>query len=84
MCQWAGDAVGAQGGARAIVVCEQRRVLTGAVVQGLVPVLLIDCWEHAYHRQYANVRPDYLKAVWNVVNWKDCSSRYEDALAGKK
>lgn len=46
---------------------------------GLVPLFGIDVWEHAYYLQYKNVRPDYVKAIWNVVNWKDISERLENA-----
>ncbi len=50
-------------------------------VQGLVPLLGVDVWEHAYYLQYKNVRPDYLKAVWNIINWKNVADRLAAAKA---
>jgi Fe-Mn family superoxide dismutase len=48
---------------------------------GLVPLLLIDVWEHAYYLQYKNVRADYVKALWQVVNWNDVAERLAKAQA---
>jgi Fe-Mn family superoxide dismutase len=46
---------------------------------GLVPLFTIDVWEHAYYLQYKNLRPDFVKAIWNVANWKDISARFAGA-----
>lgn len=48
-------------------------------VQGLVPLLGVDMWEHAYYLQYNNVKADYLKEIWKIINWKDVASRYSQA-----
>ncbi|MFC0234589.1 superoxide dismutase [Vagococcus entomophilus] len=47
--------------------------------EGKTPVLALDVWEHAYYKKYSNVRPDYIKAFWNIVNWDEVSKRFDAA-----
>ena len=48
---------------------------------GVVPIVVLDMWEHAFYLDYVNVKADYVKAWWNIVNWADASARLARARA---
>ncbi|MGD9763850.1 MAG: superoxide dismutase [Candidatus Binatia bacterium] len=61
------------------LVSEQVYDHQGNIGNGTVPLLAMDMWEHAYYLQYQNVKADWVKAFWRIVNWQDVAQRLATA-----
>ena len=48
----------------------------GNLAMGNIPLLMLDMWEHAFYLDYQNVKADYVKAFWNIINWEDVANRF--------
>jgi len=81
-------ALGVQGSGWAVLAWDsigQRLIIVqlfdqqGNLPAGIVPVLMLDVWEHAYYLDYRNVRADYVKAFWNIVSWSNVQQRFDSA-----
>jgi superoxide dismutase, Fe-Mn family len=59
-----------------LLVVEQVYDHQSNLVQGASPLLVLDMWEHAFYLQYENVKGDWVKAFWNLVNWPDVAARF--------
>jgi Fe-Mn family superoxide dismutase len=50
------------------------------LMDGLHPIIGVDVWEHSYYLKYQNRRPEYLKAIWNVIDWEFAEKNYQAAI----
>lgn len=60
------------------LVITQGKNAESPLKDGLMPLLTIDVWEHAYYLDYQNRRPDYLDAQWNLIDWRIVGQRYNN------
>lgn len=74
---WAWLGLNKKTGYLQVVQCQNQDPL--AATTNLVPLFGIDVWEHAYYLQYKNLRPSYVDAIFDIVNWRDVSERFSSA-----
>jgi Fe-Mn family superoxide dismutase len=56
----------------------------GNIAMGNIPLLMLDMWEHAFYLDYQNVKADYVKAFWNIINWEDVAKRFGSVSANSR
>jgi len=61
------------------LIIEQLYDHQGNLSVGSIPLLMLDMWEHAFDLDYQTVKPEYVKAFWNIVNWADVQARFLEA-----
>ena len=61
------------------LIIEQLYDHQGNLASGQVPLLMLDMWEHAFYLQYKNVKADYVEAFWNIADWADVATRFDNA-----
>ena len=61
------------------LIIEQLYDHQGNLSVGSIPLLMLDMWEHAFYLDYQNLKPEYVKAFWNIVNWADVQARFLEA-----
>lgn len=66
------------------LIIEQLYDQQSNVATGSIPLLMLDMWEHAFYLDYQNVKGDYVKAFWNIINWSDVSARFDAARTKTK
>ncbi|WPU18938.1 superoxide dismutase [Mn] [Morganella morganii] len=64
-----------------VSTANQDSPLMGEAISGTsgYPIIGLDVWEHAYYLKFQNLRPDYIKAFWSVVNWDEAAARFASA-----
>lgn len=84
--QFTNVATGVQGSGWAVLAYDTvgKRLVTfqlydqaNTVPLGTYPIFQLDMWEHAYYLDYLNMKADYVKAIWNIVNWEEAGKRLE-------
>ncbi len=58
------------------LVISQETNAANPIQRGLKPILTFDVWEHAYYLDFQNRRPDYLSAIWDIIDWDAVGKRY--------